>query len=55
MGSGNRAFHTSDVCEPNDDGIAVMILAIAPGGERLRMAVEGCPTGALSLLEQETT
>jgi ferredoxin len=49
MGSGNCLFWAPDSFDLSDDGYAIVTDAAATDEERLRIAAEGCPTGAISL------
>jgi ferredoxin len=49
IGSGMCAFTAADVFDVGDSGIAVVIGEIRSDDERIPRAVEGCPTGALTL------
>jgi ferredoxin len=49
MGSGNCIFWAPATFDLSDDGHAVVIDASATDEERLRIAAEGCPVGAISL------
>ena len=49
MGSGNCTFWAPDTFDLSEDGHAVVIDAAATDEERLRVAAEGCPVGAISL------
>jgi ferredoxin len=49
MGSGNCLFWAPDTFDLSDDGHAVVTDPTATDEERLRIAAEGCPTGAISL------
>jgi ferredoxin len=49
MGSGNCMFWAPDTFDLADDGHAVVVDAAATDEERLRVAAEGCPVGAISL------
>jgi ferredoxin len=47
MGSGNCAYWAPEVFDLDDDGIACVVADPAPHEERVRLAIENCPTGAL--------
>jgi len=49
MGSGNCLFWAPDTFDLSDDGHAVVVDVAATGEDRLRIAAEGCPVGAISL------
>ncbi|HEY1827806.1 MAG TPA: ferredoxin [Acidimicrobiales bacterium] len=49
MGSGNCVFWAPETFDLSEDGHAVVIDATATDEERLRIAAEGCPVGAISL------
>jgi ferredoxin len=49
MGSGNCVFWAPATFDLGDDGHAVVIDAAASPEDRLRIAAEGCPVGAISL------
>jgi ferredoxin len=49
MGSGNCMFWAPDTFDLSEDGHAVVIDAAATDEERLRVAAQGCPVGAISL------
>ncbi|MCL4446559.1 MAG: ferredoxin [Actinobacteria bacterium] len=49
MGSGNCVFWAPESFELADDGHAEVLDARATAEERLKVAAEGCPTGAISL------
>ena len=49
MGSGNCVFWAPDSFELGDDGHAVVIDPAATDEERLRVAAQGCPVGAITL------
>ena len=49
MGSGNCIFWAPDTFDLSDDGHAVVTDAAATDEERLRIAAQGCPVGAISL------
>ena len=49
MGSGNRMFWAPDTFELGDDGHAVILDPTATDDERLKVAAEGCPVGAIAL------
>jgi ferredoxin len=49
MGSGNCVFWAPDSFDLSDDGHAVVLDPAATDEERLRIAAQGCPVGAISL------
>jgi len=49
MGSGNCLFWAPETFDLSDDGYAVVLDASGSDEERVRIAAEGCPTGAISL------
>ena len=49
MGSGNCMFWAPDTFDLSEDGHAVVVDATATDEERLRIAAQGCPVGAISL------
>jgi ferredoxin len=49
MGSGNCLFWAPDSFDLADDGRATVLDPGATDEERLRVAAEGCPVGAISL------
>jgi ferredoxin len=49
MGSGNCVFWAPDTFDLSEDGHAVVTDAAATDEERLWIAAEGCPVGAISL------
>jgi ferredoxin len=49
MGSGNCAFRSPQTFDLGDDGIAVVVGDPAADEERVRHAVDDCPTRALSI------
>ena len=49
MGSGNCVFWAPGTFDLSDDGHAVVLDAAATDEERLRIAAQGCPVGAISL------
>ncbi len=49
MGSGNCVFWAPDSFDLADEGHAVVLDPGASDEERLRIAAEGCPVGAISL------
>jgi ferredoxin len=49
MGSGNCVFWAPETFDLSEDGHAVVTDAAATDEERLHIAAEGCPVGAISL------
>ena len=49
MGSGNCLFWAPDTFDLSEDGHAVVTDVAATDEERLRIAAQGCPVGAISL------
>ncbi len=49
MGSGNCLFWAPETFDLSEDGHAVVLDAAATDEDRLRVAAEGCPVGAISL------
>lgn len=49
MGSGNCLYWAPESFDLDDEGWAVVLDAEASDEERLRVAAEGCPVGAISL------
>jgi ferredoxin len=54
IGSGTCAFAVPEVFDVDDSGRVVLIGSPEPGDDRVREAVEHCPTSALTLLEEGT-
>ncbi len=48
IGSGTCAFTAPGVFDVGADGTAVVIGDVSAADERIALAVEGCPTGALA-------
>lgn len=51
MGSGNCAYWAPATFDVDDEGIAVLIGDPSADAERVRLAVEGCPTRSIALRE----
>lgn len=51
IGSGACVFTAPDVFDVDDTGRVTIIGSVTAGDERLRTAVENCPTDALRLIE----
>lgn len=49
MGSGNCMFWAPDTFDLSEDGHAVVTDATASPEEKIRIAAQGCPVGAISL------
>jgi ferredoxin len=49
MGSGNCVFWAPETFDLGDDGHAVVLDSASTDEQRLRVAAEGCPVGAVSL------
>ena len=49
MGSGNCAFHAPNTFDLDDEMKAIVLDAGADPDDRIRLAVDGCPTLALSI------
>jgi ferredoxin len=49
MGSGNCLFWAPESFDLSDEGYSVVTDAAATDEERLRIAAQGCPVGAISL------
>jgi ferredoxin len=52
MGSGNCGFWAPGVFDLDDDGIAYVVDPEGDTEEKIRLAVEGCPTQAISILPE---
>jgi ferredoxin len=53
MGSGNCLFWAPGVFDLDDDGIAVVLDPTAAPEDRIALAVEGCPTKAISVINED--
>lgn len=53
IGSGTCAFAVPDVFDVDESGRAVLVGPVVAGDERVRSAVENCPTDALDLVEED--
>jgi ferredoxin len=51
MGSGNCSFWAPGVFDLDDDGIAIVLDPGAAPEEKIVLAAQGCPTQAITLLE----
>ncbi|MGH9137575.1 MAG: ferredoxin [Acidimicrobiales bacterium] len=51
MGSGNCTFHAPATFDLNDDLKSAVVDAAGDPPERIRLAAEGCPTGAITVEE----
>lgn len=49
MGSGNCVYHAPDIFDIDDENRAIVVGDPASDEERVRHAVEECPTRALSI------
>jgi ferredoxin len=49
MGSGNCLFWAPETFDLSDEGYSVVTDPAATDEERLRIAAQGCPVGAISL------
>jgi ferredoxin len=54
MGSGNCMFWAPDTFDLSDDGHAVVTDPAASPEEKMRIAAQGCPVGAISLWRNGT-
>ncbi len=54
MGSGNCMFWAPDTFDLSEDGHAVVTDATASPEEKIRIAAQGCPVGAISLWRNGT-
>lgn len=54
IGSGTCAFAVPEVFDVDASGKVVVVGEPVVGDERVRLAVEGCPTDALVLTDEET-
>jgi ferredoxin len=52
MGSGNCGFWAPGVFDLDEDGIAYVVDPEGEPEEKIRLAVEGCPTQAISILPE---
>jgi ferredoxin len=53
MGSGNCAFYAPATFDLDDEMKAVVIDPDGDAEERIRLAADGCPTRAISLVEPD--
>ena len=51
MGSGNCAFHAPNTFDLDDEMKAIVVDASGDSEDKIRLAVDGCPTLALSIDE----
>jgi ferredoxin len=51
MGSGNCVYWAPAVFDLDDDGIAVVLGDLAGNEELVRVAMENCPTSAISIAD----
>jgi ferredoxin len=49
MGSGNCAFHAPNTFDLDDDMKAIVVDPVGDSEDKVRLAIDGCPTMALSL------
>jgi ferredoxin len=54
MGSGNCMFWAPDTFDLSEDGHAVVTDPTASSEEKIRVAAQGCPVGAISLWRNGT-
>ena len=52
MGSGNCIFWAPGVFDLDDDGVAIVVDPTAAGEDRIALAVDGCPTKAITVTER---
>jgi ferredoxin len=52
MGSGNCGFWAPGVFDLDDDGIAYVVDPEGDSEDKIRLAVEGCPTQAISIVAE---
>jgi ferredoxin len=55
MGSGNCQFWAPGVFDLDDDGIAVVLDPNAAPEEKIALAVEGCPTKAITVIYDDVS
>jgi ferredoxin len=53
MGSGNCLFWAPGTFDLDDDGVAIVIDPAGDEADRITVAVEGCPTRAISVARGE--
>jgi len=53
MGSGNCSFWAPGVFDLDDDGVAIVVDPAAAGEDRIALAVDGCPTKAITVTRDE--
>jgi ferredoxin len=53
MGSGNCQFWAPGVFDLDDDGIAIVLDPTAAPEDRIVLAVEGCPTKAITMIRDD--
>jgi ferredoxin len=51
MGSGNCVYWAPAVFDLDDDGIAIVLGDLAGNEELVRVAIENCPTSAISIVD----
>jgi ferredoxin len=52
MGSGNCIFWAPGVFDLDDDGVAIVVDPTAAGADRIALAVDGCPTKAITVTDE---
>ena len=53
MGSGQCCWYAPNTFDQDDETVAIVIDPQGDPEEQIRAAVKGCPTGALSIVENE--
>jgi ferredoxin len=53
MGSGQCCWYAPNTFDQDDETVAIVIDPQGDPEEQIRAAVNGCPTGALSIVENE--
>ena len=53
MGSGQCCWYAPNTFDQDDETVAIVIDPQGDPEEAIRAAVKGCPTGALSIVENE--
>jgi ferredoxin len=53
VGSGNCLYWAPGTFDLGDDGISMVVDPLGDDHERIRVAVEGCPTRAISIEDQD--
>jgi ferredoxin len=54
MGSGNCIFWAPGVFDLDDDGVSIVVDAVAAPEEKIVLAAQGCPTQAISVSKDGT-